>query len=54
MSSYGDEVAENRRLRASNQSLDGDDLETEKRPGPRQPAWLRTKVRIKDNMPIDP
>ncbi|KAG0288402.1 SUMO1 sentrin specific peptidase 1 [Linnemannia gamsii] len=42
-SSYGDEVAENRRLRASNQSLDGDELETERRPGPRQPAWLRTK-----------
>ncbi|KAF9091385.1 SUMO1 sentrin specific peptidase 1 [Mortierella sp. AD031] len=42
-SSYADEVAENRRLRAINQSLDRDDLETERWNGPRQPAWLRTK-----------
>ncbi|KAF9912694.1 SUMO1 sentrin specific peptidase 1 [Linnemannia zychae] len=42
-SSYADEVAENRRLRAINQSLDVEESDTERRLGPRQPAWLRTK-----------
>ncbi|KAF9934327.1 SUMO1 sentrin specific peptidase 1 [Linnemannia zychae] len=42
-SSYANELNENRHPRTSSQSQNINSIEVERRTGPRQPAWLRTK-----------